>query len=411
METTITTPNRRDFLKTVGGTSIVATAGCLGSVTGGGTIKFGGVLPLSGPAADAGVWVERAWEVWHERVNEAGGVLDREAELLIYDHESDAGTMQSQTSRLIEEDNVDIFLGPYLSVTFPVVTSIVQRHNMVAIAHFPTADHMDEKEQNPDYQDHIFGLSVGFREWPIDFVHNVLGGLPADQQPERVAIASGQDAFGRSMATHGSQALEDLGIEVVANEFYERDTTDLSPLVRSIQGEDPDGLMVGSYPGDAILMSNAVAEVGLDLDFIYQFVGPQFPAFVGALEDRAEFQMGSTIWHPDLPVDSAQEIADTAVEQFDAEPPYTYGMGYTQCQLSAQAVENVGEVDQDAIRDELKTGEFNTVLSDEPVTFGEFNILSSPIYTTQIIDGSIEIVYPDAQASADLQYPLPGDWP
>lgn len=400
--------DRRKFLRLVGGTGagtlIGSTAGCTQEIGGQDAIQFGGILPLSGSAGGAGRWVRRGWQMWVDQLNKSDGLLGREVELTVYDHETDTSKMQSLVSKLIQEDNVDVLLGSYLSLAFPIVSQAAQRNQMATICCFPTASYMTQKQENSEYRPYVFGLSLAFKAWPQYFINEFLMELPKDKRPQTIAIASGNDAFGKANAQFSARAAEQNGIEVVANQFYERSTSSLSPLMRKIKQEEPDGLMGGTYPGDAILMKKAADDVGLDPDFIWQFVGTQFPSVIKALGEQATNLYGNTVWAPATTSDANQDIVSTARENWDGEPPYTFGMGLMQMQIFEQAIESAGSLKQDELRSELESGNFETISGQ--MKFQDLNIATNPTWTTQVQGQSIEIVGPKEDRTSEPGYPV-----
>ncbi|MPZ71130.1 MAG: ABC transporter substrate-binding protein, partial [Actinobacteria bacterium] len=56
-------------------------------------IRIGASLPLTGDFSQPGNAAKQGYEVWQEMVNEAGGILGREVELVILDDASDQNTV------------------------------------------------------------------------------------------------------------------------------------------------------------------------------------------------------------------------------------------------------------------------------------------------------------------------------
>src|SRR5690606_18244843 len=78
-----------------------------------GPIRIGVSLPLTGDFSEPGKGIERGYEAWAQYVNENGGLLGRDVELLILDDQSSADRVASDYEKLINEDGVDLVFGPF----------------------------------------------------------------------------------------------------------------------------------------------------------------------------------------------------------------------------------------------------------------------------------------------------------
>src|SRR5688500_13026573 len=87
--------------------SCLALTGCLSSGSGDddedgeGPITIGISLPLTGDFSEPGKGVQRGYEAWADYVNENGGLLGRDVELIILDDQSNADRVASDYEKLI----------------------------------------------------------------------------------------------------------------------------------------------------------------------------------------------------------------------------------------------------------------------------------------------------------------------
>ena len=89
-------------------------------------IRFGLVVPLSGPVAVFGVPEKQAVDLMTEEVNGKGGILGRKLEIVAYDDQAQSEKTANFTTRLIENDNVDVILGPSTTGTSMAAIPIAQ---------------------------------------------------------------------------------------------------------------------------------------------------------------------------------------------------------------------------------------------------------------------------------------------
>src|SRR3981081_320396 len=105
---------RSRFIRTV---SAAAVAPPLGAPTPppaqAGPITIGASLSLTGIFADGGKYSLEGYQLWIKQQNAKGGVLGRQIALKFYDDQSEPATGVRLYERLINEDKVDIIIGPY----------------------------------------------------------------------------------------------------------------------------------------------------------------------------------------------------------------------------------------------------------------------------------------------------------
>ena len=79
-------------------------------------LKIGASLPLTGDFAEPGVAAKQGYEIWQQLVNENGGLLGRQIELIIKDDQSDQNVIVADYNALIQKDKVDLLLGTFSSL-------------------------------------------------------------------------------------------------------------------------------------------------------------------------------------------------------------------------------------------------------------------------------------------------------
>src|SRR5437762_7724858 len=78
-------------------------------------LKIGTLQPLSGAAAAGGKTALVGVQMAVDRINKAGGVNGRPIELIIADDESKPDVGRRKIEKLVEEDNIDVHVGGFLS--------------------------------------------------------------------------------------------------------------------------------------------------------------------------------------------------------------------------------------------------------------------------------------------------------
>src|ERR1700722_12418825 len=101
---------RRDF--TAGLTAGITAPYVIGSAPAqGATTRIGMCVPVTGPAAEQGLWAQNGAKLALAAVNKAGGVLGKPAELVIEDDQSTNSGVVLAFSKLAAQPDIVAFLG------------------------------------------------------------------------------------------------------------------------------------------------------------------------------------------------------------------------------------------------------------------------------------------------------------
>ncbi|MEM1377169.1 MAG: ABC transporter substrate-binding protein [Pseudomonadota bacterium] len=92
-----------------------------------GPIKIGASLPLTGNFSVAGQKHQQGYEHCVDVINQRGGILGRDVELIVSDNRSDPATAINQYERFINVDGVEAVFGTFSSrLTFPVANILAK---------------------------------------------------------------------------------------------------------------------------------------------------------------------------------------------------------------------------------------------------------------------------------------------
>src|SRR5690625_1330253 len=98
-------------------------------------IRIGISLPLTGDFSEPGEGVQRGYEIWRDMVNEEGGLLGRQVELIIMDDQSNADRVVSDYEALITQEEVDLVFGPFSSRLVLASARVVDEYCKIGRAH------------------------------------------------------------------------------------------------------------------------------------------------------------------------------------------------------------------------------------------------------------------------------------
>jgi branched-chain amino acid transport system substrate-binding protein len=371
-------------------------------------IVIGGSLGLTGAFAGPSAGYKASYDYWLEQINANGGLLGRPVEMIIYDDESTPATAQSLYERLINQDNVDLLLAPYTTFVggaiIPVAEAaekVIWNGGFVGIGLFKASDWIVGawSYQEPDYPRGVF-----------EFIDT----LPEDQRPTRVGIATAQNPF-TIVVREGFEGYggvlnfaAERGMEVVVDEQYPGDVTDVSGIIQKAIAEDVDLFFNLGLPND----SGLVARTAYDLGFkpsIYCACGSQVTAlpYWPELGDAGENIMSTTTAWPVGGAPGSEELFQYLQDTVDYQQlPAHASTAYAVLQVLQQAVEGAGTLDQATLRDYVTGQSFDTV--NGVLTYDEDRIPAYRQLLLQFIGGENRVIYPpDRAVGGPAVVPMP----
>lgn len=371
-------------------------------------IRIGGTLGLTGAFSGPSEHYRILYEAAVEQINADGGLLGRPVELVIYDDESTPETAQGLYQRLINEDQVDLLLTPYTTlIGGSVLPAVRPTGKLLVNAGFvgiELAHQYDNLFMIWTFQEHNYTRPF----------FEMLAEQPDDLQPQTMAVFTAQNPF-TVMERDGFQGeegvlnyAEEQGIEVVVNEEYATDATDVSGLVQRAIDADADALVVLGLPNDSALIARSVAELGYEPDY-YCSCGSSvttFPFWRDLSPEAANHVYSAvTTWESDDPerfpgLDEVVQIFED--EGFEEMPAYA-PMAYAAIQVLRQAVEETGGTDNEALAAYLAENEFQTASG--TLRFDENGVPEFQGALVQYVDGENVVVWPDDRATGEPVVP------
>lgn len=370
-------------------------------------IKIGGTLGLTGNFAGPSAAYKAVYDYWENRVNSKGGLLGRPVKMIIYDDESTPATAQALYQRLVKEDKVDLLLAPFTTFVGGAIIPVADANEMVlwnggfvGIDLFKKSDWIvgAYTYQEPDYPRGIFEM---------------IDSLPEDQRPKRVGILTAQNPF-PLVVRDGYQGYggvmnfaKERGMEIVLNEEYAMNTSDVSGLIQRAKAANVDLFFALTLQNDAALIARTAHELGFK-PAIWCSCGSQVTSlpFWKDLGPAGEGILSTTMAWPTDSYKDIQELTTYLREELGYEELPAYGtVGLSILQVMEQAVEGAGTLDQEKLRDYVTNRTFDTV--NGPMAYDEDRIPTYNAIVVQFTNGHNEVVWPPERATAEPIIPMP----
>ncbi|QLG29033.1 ABC transporter substrate-binding protein [Halorarum halophilum] len=394
------TADRRTFLKVAGAGGLTATAGCIGLGGDGGS---GDTIVFGQPAAQTGDWdflqpgVSQATDVARQRINDAGGPLDREVEVVRRDTAVNPEEARTVVTQLVDNDDAVALLGLFSSEINPLF-DFLQEQAVPVVTPWPGSGFLDTRggdrgtPGNIDDDEWIWRTVIG------DTVHTGGGARRAlDQGHDTLGVINGNSEGARSWADGFISAYEEGDgtvaerVEVALGESNYQSALDrlfqaeFSAFAVSIPLEDATTLLsdwadggYGRQPilSDPLAQNDLAEQVGSDLDGAWAASpgqsGPNYDTFLDAYEDGGDAELNG--WTP--PAWDAINVTALAIERAGEATP--------------EAIErNLGPVSRDGGTEVATFEEGKEALADgdeinytgaaTPVNFTDFGNVFGPV--------------------------------
>lgn len=372
-----------------------------------GPIRIGVSLPLTGDFSEPGKGIERGYEAWAQYVNDNGGLLGRDVELLILDDQSSADRVASDYEKLINEDGVDLVFGPFSTRLVVPAAQVAQDYGFLFVE--PAGAAAEVFEQGFD---NLFYAAPAIAQDHYNHLADHLESLPESERPKTAAIASMDDPFAQGTAYGLRDRLAAMGVEIVVDEVYPPNTTDFSSIAAQIEASGADVVVGGTQYQDAVNLIIALQQLDYQPKLAAFSTAPTNPEFKTTFGDGVEGILSPTGYTPEAAFPENQAFVEYYKGINDAEPNEDEANAWTTGEVVAAAVEGVGcaspdpECQQQLI-DFLRTNTVDTVVG--PLSWDEQGRPQSAHLIQQYVDGEIQIVLPEDAAEAELVYPKP-EW-
>ena len=373
-----------------------------GSQDGGGgePIKIGASLPLTGEFSEPGKAAKEGYEVWQSMVNDAGGLLGRQVELVIKDDASNQNTVVSDYNALISGDKVDLLLGTFSSLLNLPASAVAERNKML---------YVEPAGGNPDIFNRgfktVFFAQQATADHQGDVWANYIASLPEDKRPKTAAYPTLDDPFTTPTSEGIEAILKEAGIETVYRETYTADTTNFDSIANAVKSKNPDLVVAGTQFEDGIGFMRALRKVDFTPKWLYQTNAPsfgdQYAEGIGAENTEGVFYAVSHSQEADTPgnpefVAKYQEMFGGETVPEDAADAYAAG---EVLQATVEANKTIERADQLKLADWLRQNEVETILG--PLSWNENGSPKGEFLIGQWQSGKAEIVLPEEAATTD----------
>lgn len=243
-------------------------------------VKIGVLLPFSGPLAYEGNEVFKGFEVARVEQNQKGGLFGKQIEFIKGDA-VDPKAAVGEAERLISVEGVKVILGTFSSPRSYAASTVAEKNKIIYWETGSVGDDITKRGYKylfricPNASD----LAKAAAYFGVVVAPRILK-IPVEDL--KVAVIGENSLYGTSVSKTVKEVAEAERTQLVAYEFYDSNTKDLSSLILRLKAKKPDVLIPTCYVNDAILLSRQSKQLDFNLKV---FVGTGVGHNTGALVD------------------------------------------------------------------------------------------------------------------------------
>jgi branched-chain amino acid transport system substrate-binding protein len=372
-----------------------------------GPIKIGVSLSLTGDDSADGQATQQGYDTWEAYVNGHGGILGHQVKMFYYDDGTKPDQTRANYEKLITVDKVNFVAGPFNDPQTITGAEVALQHHMAFLEGIGTGP-----EVFTNGLTNLFAVSLSATAYFTSFVHYVLS-LPAQMRPQTAAYATSDDAFTEPQIEHARELLEQGGIKTVLNEVYSAENADPVGPAQKVVNSHANVVLLGTIGlQDCVAHIKTFIQQHFNPKLIIASAGPdQGDGFIKAVgaKNTEGLIVPNDGWWPESKAYQNAEFVQFITSKYkiasgdiSSDSVQAFSVG----QVLQQALTQTQSLDNQKLISALKAGTFQSLQG--PVAFdstGQNRLAVAYLFQWQ--KGSLIPVFPQAQATANVEYPKP----
>lgn len=219
--------------------------------------NVGALFSLTGAVSSLGTAERNAADLVVERINRSGGINGHPLNLIVYDDGSDPTKGVIAARRLIVSDKVVAIIGPTLSSTTQSIIPYIEKAEIPLL--------------------YVAGSSAfvtPVRKWVFKIPPSDLGVIRLFEsycKPKgikKIAVIYNSDAYGRSGRDEIVQQAPKFGIEVVLEEKFDPNDTDMTAQLTKIKRSDAQAFICWAANPEPAVVARNRGQIGLEIPML-----------------------------------------------------------------------------------------------------------------------------------------------
>ena len=378
----------------------------------GNKIILGSAISFTGKYSSNGIHASNGYNLGIKRVNEMGGVKVGGKTYLLevkyYDDESTPARGAQLAERLIKQDGIKYFLGPYSSGLTKAIAPVTEKYKIPMVE----AEGASRSLFTQGYK-YLFAVLSTSEQYLASAValaaevNKENGKSPGDV---KVAMAFENDPFSLDVRAGVVDDIKKHGLKIVVDDKLPRDLSDMTPTLRKAKALKADLLVVSGHSKGAATAGRQVIEMKVNVPMIAVThcesakLIKKFGSGVNGF--LCPTQWAETLTYSGRHFGTAAEYDALFKASFDGykNVPYQAAQASAAVLVWAEAFESADSFDTEALRDAIAATDMKTFYGNIRFSVAGNNI-AKPMVLRQIQNGKLNVVAPSKWASHPVQWP------
>lgn len=340
-------------------------------------IKIGFLGDLTGDTAIYGQNTLDGMEMAAEKLNEGGGVLGKQIEIVVEDHRYDKAEAAHIVQKFINQDQVVGIVGDPTTGITKATAPISNKSEVVQISAGSTGS--DVVKEGPYIFCNTLLDTVGAPA-TVDYMINELGF-------KKVALITALNSdYSVGLSKIFKETIEANGGEIVIEESLQEGDTDFSGQISNIKNKNPEVIVYSGYYTEGGLLMKEVRKQGMTDIVMVGGDGLQASTFWELGGNAVEGSISYCGFSPEQPTAETAKFIEEFQAKYGNEPDMFNAQGYDAVILLADAMEKASSADPKVFKDTMaQTKDFPGVSG--VLTLRENREpIKSPVYLLQVKD-------------------------
>jgi len=313
------------------------------------TVKVGAILAVTGPASFLGAPEAKTLEMMVEELNKKGGLKGRKIELIVKDSGGSPEKALSFAKQLIEEEKVLAIIGPSTSGETMKIKNVAEEGKTILLSCAaaevivnPVAKYVFKTPQKDS--DAIIKIFNQMKKMKIS----------------KAAVLSSNTGFGKAGKEQIEKLAPEHGVQIVANEVYDKAATDLTAEVTKVKASGAEAIINWSIePAQSIVIKNA-RQIGIRAPIFqsHGFANIQYAKAAGAAAEGVIFPASRIVVADVLPARDPQKSVIMAYKnayeaKYNEDVSTFGGHTYDAMTILARALREAG-LDKEKVRNAIE---------------------------------------------------------
>ncbi|MFA8438542.1 ABC transporter substrate-binding protein [Pueribacillus sp. YX66] len=306
------------------------------------SLRIGVVTTLSGPYGEIGNEMLDAVKTAVKEVNEQGGVLGKQIELVVEDDEVAPDVAIRKAEKMVLEENINLFIGSVASSVTLALSEKMPDWESLLVTTIPKSVAITD----PDSNSNVFRVNHNDNQDVLTLEHWMKN---ADLPYKTFYFLGADYEWGHDVINEMETIVEDIGGEILGEEFTPLGATDYSTVLTNARSKKPDAIIAAYAGGDGTNFLSQVNSFGIVDEDIDVIITPMGDSLATTNPELTKGIYGPANYHHSLDNKKNVSFVKSFEEDHGYKPTNFSGESYVGAWMLFEAIEEAGSANPDDV--------------------------------------------------------------